>query len=106
MIQKTPLIPVRKKIGAAVSPAHGFEVLPSGLGRWWPRDMGIGKLPMKTAGNPSRRPLVRTRRRWFADDRGQECRLGAAAAVCDHLGDQQPVAVRSYPQLGGGPTIC
>ena len=28
---------------------RAFEVFTSGLGRWWPRDHGIGKKPMKSA---------------------------------------------------------
>ena len=40
---------VSKSIRVNAAPAHAFEVFTSGLGRWWPRDKGIGKLPMKTA---------------------------------------------------------
>jgi uncharacterized protein YndB with AHSA1/START domain len=43
------IAPVRKSIRVIASRAHAFEVFTSGLGRWWPRDMGIGKLPMKSA---------------------------------------------------------
>ena len=43
------IAPVRKSIRVNASRAHAFEVFTSGLGRWWPRDMGIGKLPMKSA---------------------------------------------------------
>src|SRR5262249_45592193 len=38
-----------KTIRVKVSAEHAFDVFTSGLGRWWPRDKGIGKLPMKTA---------------------------------------------------------
>ena len=43
------IAPVRKSIRVNASRAHAFEVFTSGLARWWPRDMGIGKLPMKSA---------------------------------------------------------
>jgi len=43
------IAPVRKSIRVNASPTHAFEVFTSGLGRWWPRDKGIGKLPMKSA---------------------------------------------------------
>jgi uncharacterized protein YndB with AHSA1/START domain len=43
------IAPVRKSIRVNASPAQAFEVFTSGLGRWWPRDVGIGKLPMKAA---------------------------------------------------------
>jgi uncharacterized protein YndB with AHSA1/START domain len=43
------IAPVSKSIRVNVAPAHAFEVFTSGLGRWWPRDHGIGKKPMKTA---------------------------------------------------------
>jgi uncharacterized protein YndB with AHSA1/START domain len=43
------IAPVRKSIRVEASQAHAFEVFTSGLGRWWPRDMGIGQMPMKTA---------------------------------------------------------
>ena len=48
----TPTIaiaPVCKSIRVNTSAAHAFEVFTSGLGRWWPCDKGIGKLPMKAA---------------------------------------------------------
>src|SRR5437868_6536727 len=41
--------PVRKNIRVKASQANAFQVFTSGLGRWWPRDKGIGKLPMKSA---------------------------------------------------------
>ncbi len=41
------IAPVRKSVRVKASPAHAFEVFTSGLGRWWPRDKGIGRLPMK-----------------------------------------------------------
>jgi uncharacterized protein YndB with AHSA1/START domain len=43
------IAPVRKSIRVNASPAHAFEVFTSGLGRWWPRNHGIGKTPMKAA---------------------------------------------------------
>jgi uncharacterized protein YndB with AHSA1/START domain len=43
------IAPVRKSIRVNASPAHAFDVFTSGLGRWWPRDKGIGKMPMKAA---------------------------------------------------------
>ena len=43
------IAPVRKSIRVRASQGHAFEVFTSGLGRWWPRDKGIGKMPMKAA---------------------------------------------------------
>jgi uncharacterized protein YndB with AHSA1/START domain len=43
------IAPVRKTIRVNASAAHAFEVFTSGLDRWWPRDHGIGKKPMKAA---------------------------------------------------------
>ena len=43
------IAPVRKSIRVNASQVHAFEVFTSGLGRWWPRDMGIGKTPRKGA---------------------------------------------------------
>jgi len=43
------IAPVRKSIRVTASQAHAFEVFTSGLDRWWPRDHGIGKLPLKAA---------------------------------------------------------
>lgn len=43
------IAPVRKSIRVNASAAHAFDVFTSGLGRGWPRDKGIGKMPMKTA---------------------------------------------------------
>ena len=43
------IAPVRKSIRVNVDQARAFDVFTSGLGRWWPRDMGIGKLPMRAA---------------------------------------------------------
>lgn len=43
------IAPVRKSIRVNASPADAFDVFTSGLGRWWPRDKGIGKMPMKAA---------------------------------------------------------
>jgi uncharacterized protein YndB with AHSA1/START domain len=49
MTTTVKIAPVSKSIRVNAAPAHAFEVFTSGLGRWWPRDKGIGKLPMKTA---------------------------------------------------------
>lgn len=43
------IAPVRKSIRVNASQDHAFEVFTSGLGRWWPRDHGIGKMPRKGA---------------------------------------------------------
>jgi uncharacterized protein YndB with AHSA1/START domain len=43
------IAPVRKSIRVNADQAHAFEVFTSGLGRWWPRDKGIGTMPMKAA---------------------------------------------------------
>jgi uncharacterized protein YndB with AHSA1/START domain len=43
------IAPVRKTIRVNASAARAFEVFTSGLDRWWPRDHGIGKTPMKAA---------------------------------------------------------
>jgi len=40
---------VRKTIRVNAPQDRAFDVFASGLGRWWPRDKGIGKMPMKTA---------------------------------------------------------
>ena len=49
MNQTITIAPVRKTIRVNASAARAFEVFTSGLGKWWPRDHGIGKLPMKAA---------------------------------------------------------
>jgi len=50
MMNRTITIaPVRKSIRVEASADNAFEVFTSGLGRWWPRDHGIGRKPMKTA---------------------------------------------------------
>ena len=49
MTLKVSIAPVRKSIRVNASQAHAFEVFTAGLGRWWPRDHGIGHKPMKTA---------------------------------------------------------
>ena len=41
------IAPVSKSIRVNASAAHAFEIFTSGLGRWWPRDHGIGKTPRK-----------------------------------------------------------
>lgn len=43
------IAPVRKTIRVNTTAARAFEVFTSGLDRWWPRDHGIGKTPMKAA---------------------------------------------------------
>ena len=43
------IAPVHKSIRVKASQRHAFNVFTSGLGRWWPREKGIGKLPMKSA---------------------------------------------------------
>ena len=43
------IAPVRKSIRVNADQARAFEVFTSGLSRWWPRDKGIGKKPMKAA---------------------------------------------------------
>jgi len=66
------IAPVRKSIRVNAEPARAFEVFTAGLGRWWPRDKGIGKLPMKSA-------VMETRLggRWYelADD-GTQTNVG------------------------------
>jgi uncharacterized protein YndB with AHSA1/START domain len=66
------IAPVRKSIRVNAKPARAFEVFTAGLGRWWPRDKGIGKLPMKSA-------IMETRLggRWYelADD-GTQTNVG------------------------------
>jgi uncharacterized protein YndB with AHSA1/START domain len=49
MTSTVTIAPVRKSIRVSASQAQAFEVFTSGLGRWWPRDHGIGKTPMKSA---------------------------------------------------------
>jgi uncharacterized protein YndB with AHSA1/START domain len=49
MTSTVTIAPVCKSIRVSASQAHAFEVFTSGLGRWWPRDHGIGKTPMKAA---------------------------------------------------------
>src|SRR5262249_29432830 len=49
MTSTITLSPGRKTIRVNASAAHAFEVFTSGLDRWWPRDHGIGKKPMKAA---------------------------------------------------------
>jgi uncharacterized protein YndB with AHSA1/START domain len=41
------LAPVRKSIRVKATQAHAFDVFTAGLDRWWPRDHGIGRKPMK-----------------------------------------------------------
>jgi uncharacterized protein YndB with AHSA1/START domain len=47
MTATVTIAPVRKSIRVKASQAHAFDVFTSGLGRWWPRDHGIGKKPMQ-----------------------------------------------------------
>ncbi len=47
MSQVITIAPVRKTIRVNTSAARAFEVFTAGLDRWWPRDHGIGKKPMK-----------------------------------------------------------
>jgi uncharacterized protein YndB with AHSA1/START domain len=49
MSETITIAPVRKTIRVNASAARAFEVFTAGLGKWWPRDHGIGKLPMKEA---------------------------------------------------------
>jgi uncharacterized protein YndB with AHSA1/START domain len=49
MTATVKIAPVIKSIRVNATPAHAFEVFTSGLGRWWPRDHGIGKTPMQAA---------------------------------------------------------
>lgn len=41
------IAPVRKSIRVAAPIAHAFEVFTAGIGRWWPRTTGIGKMPVE-----------------------------------------------------------
>ena len=49
MTATVTIAPVRKSIRVNASQAHAFDVFTSGLGRWWPTNMGIGRKPMKAA---------------------------------------------------------
>ena len=49
MTATVTIAPVRKSIRVNASQADAFDVFTSGLGRWWPRNMGIGRMPMKAA---------------------------------------------------------
>ena len=68
MTATVTIAPVRKSIRVNASQAHAFDVFTSGLGRWWPRNMGIGRMPMKA-------PVMETRLggRWYelAEDGSQ-----------------------------------
>ena len=46
MNQTITIAPVRKTIRVNASAARAFEVFTAGLGKWWPRDHGIGKQPI------------------------------------------------------------
>jgi uncharacterized protein YndB with AHSA1/START domain len=66
------IAPVSKSIRVKAPAAHAFEVFTSGLGRWWPRDHGIGKAPMKAA-------VMETRLggRWYElDEDGTQTTVG------------------------------
>lgn len=47
MTARVKIAPVSKSIRVNATQAHAFEVFTAGLGRWWPREHGIGKKPMK-----------------------------------------------------------
>ena len=49
MTATVTIAPVRKSIRVNANQACAFDVFTSGLGRWWPRDHGIGKLPLQAA---------------------------------------------------------
>lgn len=49
MTMAVKIAPVRKSIRVNAAQARAFDVFTSGLGRWWPRDHGIGHRPMKAA---------------------------------------------------------
>jgi uncharacterized protein YndB with AHSA1/START domain len=42
------IAPVMKTVRVQAPVAHAFEVFTIGLARWWPKDHGIGKKPIKT----------------------------------------------------------
>jgi uncharacterized protein YndB with AHSA1/START domain len=72
MTTTVKIAPVSKSIRVNAAPPHAFEVFTSGLGRWWPRDHGIGKLPMKAA-------VMETRLggRWYeVSEDGSEATVG------------------------------
>jgi uncharacterized protein YndB with AHSA1/START domain len=72
MTTTVKIAPVSKSIRVNAAPVHAFEVFTSGLGRWWPRDHGIGKLPMKAA-------VMETRLggRWYeVSEDGSEATVG------------------------------
>jgi uncharacterized protein YndB with AHSA1/START domain len=52
--QMISIAPVRKTLRVGASAAHAFEVFTAGLGRWWPRDHGIGKTPRKAVAMETR----------------------------------------------------
>ena len=41
------IAPVRKSLRVNAAPERAFEIFTSGLGRWWPRDHGVGPRPRK-----------------------------------------------------------
>ena len=47
MTATVKIAPVHKAIHVRAPQAHAFEVFTAGLSKWWPRDHGIGKPPMK-----------------------------------------------------------
>ena len=49
MTATVTIAPVRKSIRVNANQARAFDVFTSGLDRWWPRDHGIGKLPLQAA---------------------------------------------------------
>jgi len=42
------IAPVIKTVHVKAPIAHAFQVFTDGLARWWPKDHGIGKKPIKT----------------------------------------------------------
>ena len=48
MNEAATIAAVRKTIRVKAPVAHAFEVFTNGLARWWPRDHGVGKLPIRT----------------------------------------------------------
>jgi uncharacterized protein YndB with AHSA1/START domain len=49
MTPEVTIAPVRKNIRVSANQAHAFDVFTAGIGRWWPRNMTIGKSPMNMA---------------------------------------------------------
>ncbi len=49
MTGELKIAPVCKSIRVNAAQSRAFDVFTSGLGRWWPREHGIGKTPRKGA---------------------------------------------------------